>query len=77
MFSLRPYETKLVEVASLDESKSGAEIQLHYESTSYVNVVPQEKYELEIAIYGAHKPRRAKFTLSVDGTGRLRMRSVA
>ena len=72
---LRPAESKIVELAWLDERQPDSEIGLVYETTRYPNLVPRAEYRLTINVYGSWgRPAEAKLGLYIDGRGWLAVR---
>ncbi len=75
-FNLRGGESKIVELAWLEESSPASEIRLVYETLNYPNSVPRAHYHLTVVVYGAGKPVEAKLQLYVNGRGRLTLRGL-
>ncbi|MEW8392754.1 MAG: hypothetical protein AB2651_13350 [Candidatus Thiodiazotropha sp.] len=72
-FNLRVGESKLVELAYLDETNQTSEMVLQYEDNSYANCVPRGSYKLKIVVYGGGKPAESWCRLYVDGRGYLKL----
>lgn len=68
-FKLRSGESKLIEVAYLDEGNPESEIVLQYEADTYC--VPRADYSLGLRVYGAGKPAAGRYRLYVDARGFL------
>ncbi len=64
-FDLRPGESKLVEVALLDERNPKSEIVLAYETQHYPNGIPRGTYEILLSAYGGPAATKRRFRLAV------------
>ncbi|HEY4646880.1 MAG TPA: hypothetical protein VIH25_11440, partial [Steroidobacteraceae bacterium] len=71
--NLRVGESKLIEVACLDERDQNSEIVLRYESNEYPNTVPRADYSLVLRVYGGGRPASGRYRLYVDARGYLKL----
>ena len=68
-FNLRIGESKLIEVACLDETNTGSEIILRYEASYIPNTVPRNDYIIKLTAYGGSIPVSKVFRMLVDENG--------
>lgn len=68
-FNLRIGESKLIEVACLDEANEESEIILRYETGEIPNTVPRNDYILKLTGYGGSIPVSKVFRTLVDENG--------
>jgi hypothetical protein len=72
-FNLRAGESKLIEVAYLNESTPDSEIIWRYEDPTYSNMVPRADYIIKLAVHGGGPGVEKTMRVYVDARGYLRL----